>query len=148
MKLILLSLCASLAGTAAGVALLFASSYAFYGGGVDAADVSGFATLMFVPALLMCGALYAPGLLWLRRRRKSCAPAGWFVLAPAFVLNAPAFAVLLAGLAAGNVFFGASEVLLFAAAFVVAGLVFGRGFVRCCEGKNRAAGEWSERWKI
>lgn len=140
MKLLLLSLLASAAGTCAGVALLFASSYAFYGGEVGAVDVLSFVPLMFVPALLMCALLYAPVLLWLKRRRKSCAPARLFVLVPAFVLNAPAFLVLLAGLLAGNVFFGVSEVLLFAAAFVVAGLIFGRGFVRLCAGEVERQG--------
>ena len=136
MKLFLLSIFARLAGTVAGVALLFASSYAFYGGEVGAVDVLSFIPLMFVPALLMCGLLYAPVLLWLRRQRKSCAPARLFVLVPAFVLNIPAFVVLLAGLLAGNVFFGLSEVSLFAAAFIVAGLIFGRGFVRYCRSKT------------
>lgn len=135
MKLLLLSIFASVAGTCAGVALLFATSYAFYGGEVGAVDVLSFIPLMFVPALLMCGLLYAPVLLWLRRRRKSCTPARLFVLVPAFVLNAPAFVVLIAGLLAGNVFFGVSEITLFAAAFVVAGLAFGRGFVRYCVSK-------------
>lgn len=136
MKLILLSIFASLLGTAAGIALLFITAYAFYGGDVDTVDVLSFIPLMLVPALLMCGLLYAPGLLWLRRKRKSCTPARLFVLTPAFVLNTPAFIVLLAGLLAGNVFFGWSEILLFTVAFIVAGLVFGRGFVRYCAGKT------------
>ncbi|HEV7904949.1 MAG TPA: hypothetical protein VGO96_13990 [Pyrinomonadaceae bacterium] len=135
MKLILLSIFASLAGTAAGIVLLFITAYAFYGGDVDTVDVLSFIPLMLVPALLMCVLLYVPGLLWLRRKRKSCAPARLFVLTPAFVLNTPAFVVLLAGLLAGNVFFGWSEISLFAVAFIVAGLVFGRGFVSWCESK-------------
>jgi positive regulator of sigma E activity len=57
------------------------------------------------------------------------------VLTTAFVFNVPAFIVLLAGLLAGNVFFGVSEIMLFAVAFIVAGLIFGRGFVRYCDGK-------------
>ncbi|HKP71378.1 MAG TPA: hypothetical protein VJT82_00475 [Pyrinomonadaceae bacterium] len=136
MKLLLLSIFASVAGTCAGLVVLFATSYAFHGGDVDTLDVMSFIPLMIVPALLMCGVLYAPGLLWLRRRRRDCEPASLFVLAAAFVLNVPAFLVLLAGLLAGNVFFGVGEILLFAVAFVVAGLVFGRGFVRYCEGKT------------
>lgn len=130
MKLYLLSIFASASGTCAGVALLFAGSYAFNGGEAGAVDVLSFIPLMLVPALLTCGLLYAPVLLWLKRRRKCCAPARLFVLVPAFVLNTPAFIVLLAGLLAGNVFSGVSEVLLFAAAFVAAGLIFERGFVR------------------
>jgi hypothetical protein len=136
LKLLRLSIFASLAGTTAGIALLFITAYAFHGGDVDAVDVLSFIPLMLVPALLMCGLLYAPGLFWLRRRRKSCAPALLFVLMPALVLNIPAFTVLLAGLFAGNVFFGWSEISLFAAAFIVAGLIFGRGFVRYCESKT------------
>jgi hypothetical protein len=136
LKLLRLSIFASLAGTTAGIALLFITAYAFHGGDVDTVDVLSFIPLMLVPALLMCGLLYTPGLLWLRRRRKSCAPALLFVLTPGFVLNIPAFTVLLAGLFAGNVFFGWSEISLFAAAFVVAGLIFGRGFVRYCESKT------------
>jgi hypothetical protein len=135
LKLFLLSIFASLAGTTAGLALVFLLSYAVYGERVDAADVFGFSTMMFAPALLMCGLLYTPGLLWLKRRRKNCAPARLFMLTPAFLLNVPAFAVLLAGLFAGNVFFGWSEVLSFAVAFIGAGLAFGRGFVRYCGGK-------------
>lgn len=135
MKLLRLSILASLAGTTAGIALLFISAYAFYDGDVDTIDVLSFIPLMFVPALLMCGLLYTPGLLWLRRKRKNCAPARLFVLTTAFVLNIPAFVVLLAGLFAGNVFFGWSEISLFAAAFIVAGLIYGRGFVRYCESK-------------
>lgn len=136
MKLFLLSIYAGLAGTTAGIALLFLISYAFYGGDVGLIDVLSFIPLMLVPALLMCGLLYAPGLLWLKRRRKRCAPARLFMLTTAFVLNVPAFIVLLAGLLAGNVFFGLSEILLFAVAFIVAGLIFGRGFVRYCESKS------------
>jgi hypothetical protein len=135
LKLLRLSIVASLTGTTAGIALLFISAYTFYGGDVDLIDVLSFIPLMLVPALLMCGLLYTPGLLWLRRRRKHCAPTRLFVLTPAFVLNIPAFIVLLAGLFAGNVFFGWSEISLFAA-FVVAGLMFGRGFVRYCESKT------------
>lgn len=136
MKLLWLSIVAGVAGTTAGIALLFITAYVFYGGDVDTVDVLSFIPLMLVPALLMCGLLYTPGLLWLKRRRKSCAPARLFVLTSAFVLNVPAFTVLLVGLFAGNVFFGWSEISLFAAAFIVAGLIFGRGFVRYCESKT------------
>jgi ABC-type antimicrobial peptide transport system permease subunit len=136
LKLFFLSILAGLAGTTAGIALLFIIAYAFYGGDVDTIDVLSFIPLMLVPALLMCGLLYAPTLLWLRRRRKNCAPARLFVLTPAFALNVPAFLVLLAGLFTGNVFFGLSEILLFAVAFIVAGLIFGSGFVRYCESKS------------
>lgn len=136
LKLFRLSIYASLAGTTAGIALLFITAYTFYGGDVDAIDVLSFIPLMLVPALLMCGLLYTPTLLWLRRRRKNCAPAPLFVLTTAFALNIPAFIVLLAGLLAGNVFFGWSEISLFAVAFIVAGLIFGRGFVRYYESKS------------
>jgi ABC-type multidrug transport system permease subunit len=136
LKLLRLSIFASLAGTTAGIALLFITAYAFHGGDVDTVDVLSFIPLMLVPALLMCGLLYTPGLLWLKRKRKSCAPARLFLLTPAFALNVPAFVVLLAGLLAGNVFFGWSEILLFAVTFIVAGLVFGRGFVRYCRSKT------------
>jgi hypothetical protein len=125
----LLSIFAGAAGTTAGIALLFITSYAFHGGDVNAVDVLSFIPLMFVPALLMCGLLYTPALLWLRRKRQNCAPASRFMLVPAFI-------ILLAGLFAGNVFFGWSEILLFAVAFIVAGLIFGRGFVRYCGSKT------------
>lgn len=134
MKLFLLSIFASLAGTTAGVALVFFITYAVYGDRVSTADVLGFGSMMFAPALLMCGLLYTPALLWLKSRRKNCAPASLFLLTPACALNVPALVVLLAGMLAGNVFFGSSEVLLFAAAYVVAGLVFGLGFLRLCGG--------------
>lgn len=136
MKLLLLSIYASLAGTTAGIALLFITAYAFHDGDVGMIDVLSFIPLMFVPALLLCLVLYTPALFWLKRRRKTCAPARLFVLTTAFLLNVPAFFVLLAGLFAGNVFFGLSEIMLFAVVFIVAGLIFGRGFVRYCESNS------------
>lgn len=138
MRLFLLALASALAGTAVGLVILVATGYAPGAAeGPSAEDFQSFAVLTFVPALLLCLLLYAPALLWLSRRRRSCGPAGFFTLVPAFALNAPVFVVLLAGLLAGGVFFGPSEVLLFAAAFAAAGATFGRSFVWWCRQKAR-----------
>lgn len=139
MRLFFIALASALAGTAAGLALLLASSYARDPAqeGLSATDLQSFAVLTFVPSLLLCLLLYAPALLWLSRRRRSCEPARFFTLVPAAALNAPVFAVLLFALARGGMFFGASEVLTFAAAFAAAGATFGRSFVWWCRRKSR-----------
>ena len=73
MKLLLVALASCLLGTAVGVgALLLTES-------VGAADLLGFVPLMFVPALVMCGVAYTPGLFWLKWR-KGGAPAAAFPL--------------------------------------------------------------------
>ena len=133
MRLLLVSLVSGLLGTAVGVgALLLTES-------VGAADLLGFAPVMFVLATAMCGLAYAPGLFWLRRR-KGCEPAAAFPLVAAFVLNVPVFLFFVFAMSAGKFFSGLGEVLLFTAAFVTAGLVFGRGFVWYCRGRKPAAG--------
>ena len=138
MRLFLIALASALAGTVAALAALYASSFVVTTPeGANATDLQGFAVLTFVPALLLCLLLYAPALLWLSRRRRSCEPPGFYTLVPAFVLNAPVFAVLLVALLRGGVFFGPSEVLLFVAAFAAAGATFGRSFVWWCRRKTR-----------
>ena len=127
-----------MAGVWAGMAALYASHFIVSGGEApNGTDVQSFAVLTFVPAFLLCLLIYAPALLWLARRRRSCEPPRLFTLAPAFVLNLPVFLALLFGLRRGGAFFGAGEVLLFAAAFAAAGAVFGRSFVWWCRKKSR-----------
>ena len=138
MRLFFISLGSALAGTCAGMAALYAAHFAFGLGGAapSATDLQSFALLMFVPAFLLCLLLYAPALLWLARRRRSCAPARYFTLVPAFALNLPVFLALLFGLLRGGMFFGAGEVALFVAAFAAAGAAFGRCFVWWCRKKS------------
>ena len=93
--------------------------------------------MIFVAALLMCSFLYAPGLFWLKRR-KGCKSVRVFPLVGGFALNAPILVFLLFALSVGKFFSGLSEALSFGTAFVVAGLVFGRGFVWYCRGRNMA----------
>ena len=140
MRLFFISLGSALAGTCAGMAALYAAHFAFGLGGEapSATDVQSFAVLMFVPAFLLCLLLYAPALIWLARRRRSCEPPRLFTLLPAFASNLPVFLALLFGLLRGGTFFGAGEVALFAAAFAAAGAAFGRGFVWWCRKKSRA----------
>lgn len=139
MRLFFISLGSALAGTCAGMAALYAA-YSAAGAGGEApsgTDVQSFALLMFVPAFVLCLLLHAPALLWLARRRRSCAPARLFILVPAFVLNLPLFLAMLFGLLRGGMFFGAGEVLLFVVALAAAGATFGRGFVWWCRRKSR-----------
>ena len=139
MRLFFISLGSALAGTCAGMAALYVA-YLVAGLGGEApsvTDLQSFALLMFVPAFLLCLLLYAPALLWLSRRRRSCGPARLFVLVPAFLLNLPVFLALLFALLRGGMFFGAGEVALFVAAFAAAGATFGRAFVWWCRRKSR-----------
>lgn len=138
MRLFFIALASALAGTAAALVVLYVSSYALSASELpNATDLQSFAVLTFVPALLLCLLLYAPALVWLGRRRRSCEPPRFYTLVAAFVLNAPVFVVLLVALLRGRVFFGPSEALLFAAAFAAAGAVFGRSFVWWCRRKTR-----------
>ena len=140
MRLFFIALASAFAGTATALAVLYATAYvAATSEPPSAADLQSFAVLTYVPALLLCLLLYAPALLWLSRRRRSCEPAVFFALVAAFALNAPVFAVLLFGLLRGGMFFGPSEVLLFAAAFAAAGATFGRSFVWWCRRKTLEA---------
>ena len=132
MKLLLVALASCLLGTAVGVGALLLTESA------GAADLLGFVPIMFVLALVMCGVAYTPGLFWLTRRQGG-APAAAFPLVAAFVLNTPVFLFFVYAMSVGKFFSGPGEVLLFAAAFVTAGLVFGRGFVWYCRGRKPAA---------
>lgn len=138
MRLFFIALASALAGTAAALVVLYVSDYAVGASeGPGAEDLQGFAVLTFVPALLLCLLLYAPALVWLSRRRRDCGPPRFYTLVAAFGLNAPVFVVLLVALLRGGMFFGPSEVLIFAAAFAAAGATFGRAFVWWCRRKTR-----------
>ena len=128
MKLIVISFMAWLSG----VAVISASSYLFYDE-LSAADFFGFAGMSLMGAVIVCAALYAPGLLWLRKRLGGCKPAMLFPLSSALILNAPVF--LLIALMAGRKM-AVSEAILFASGFLTMGATFGLGFV------------WSKREKI
>jgi len=139
LRLFFISLGSALAGTCAGIAALYAAYFAAGVGGEapSGTDLQSFGLLMFVPAFVLCLLLYAPALLWLARRRRSCEPPRFFTLVPAFLLNLPVFLALLFALLRGGMFFGAGEVSLFVAAFAAAGATFGRGFVWWCRKKSR-----------
>lgn len=132
MKLVLVAFLSCIIGTAVGVGALFLTE------NVGAGDLLGFIPMMFIVAMLMCGLFYAPGMFWLKRRR-GCEATQVFPLVAAFILNVPIFMFLLFALTVGKFFSGLSEVLLFTVAFVVAGYVFGRGFVWYCRGRNLVA---------
>lgn len=73
--------------------------------------------------------LYLPGLFWLRRRLGGCKPKVFFPLAAASILN---ISVAL-GVGLRHQFGGAfspGEAVLFIVQFIVAGLIFGAGFVK------------------
>ncbi len=133
LRLIVYALLAALAGTVTGVLVLY-GSYLLSPemGAISVEDALGFGTLIPMAGLLLCALLYTPGLMLLRRRRKSCEPASLFMLTSALLLNVPVFIGMLVAQRLGNTFFGLSEVSVFILAFVVTGLVFGRGFTAYC----------------
>ncbi len=120
MRLILVGLVACIVGTTVGVGALFLTET------VSAADLLGFIPVMFVAAALMCGLFYLPGMLWLKRSQRTTKHSPLIV---AFILNLPIFLFLLFALSIGRFFSGLGEILIFAMAFIVAGLVFGQGFL-------------------
>ena len=126
LRLIITALLSCAAGALVSVALLPLSGEPFSG-----EDAAGVAVFAFVPSLLLCAVSYAPGLFWLRRRKGGCRPAYLFPFVSALALNAPAAALLACGLLLGN-FSGAGEVALFLPAYVVAGFLFGLGFLLYC----------------
>jgi hypothetical protein len=130
--LILSALVAAVAGTVAGLLGLLVSSFVMGTGPVSGEDAFGFATLIPVAALILCAVLYTPGLLLLRRVRKACEPVSLFTLTAALVLNVPVVIAMFIAQSSGSPFFGAGEVSIFLLAFIVTGLVFGRGFVSHC----------------
>jgi len=137
LKLIAVALISAVAGTLAALAMLFITSKLIAGGeAISAEELLGIASFSFVPALIMCGVLYAPVLLWLRRRRGGCEPRSLFLLVPAIVLNIPAFILLIVAVLRGAGFSGFTEISLFITAFIVTGLMFGGGFIRYCRMKS------------
>ena len=133
LKIIAIALGSAVAGTLAALAMLFVTTRLMAGDEpASAEDMLGIATLTFVPGLAMCALLYAPALLWLRRKRGGCEPLLQFLLVPAFVLNLPAFILLMVSWARGTGFAGFAEISLFFTAFIVTGLTFGAAFARYC----------------
>ncbi|HEX5734427.1 MAG TPA: hypothetical protein VF131_16445 [Blastocatellia bacterium] len=139
LKLTAVALVSAITGMLAALAMLFITSGFSQGGEpVSAEDVLGIASLTFAPALIKCGLLYAPVLLWLRRRHAGCEPRQLFLLVPAFVLNLPAFILLIVSGLRGTGFAGFQEISLFLIAFIVTGLMFGAGFIRYCRMRSVA----------
>ncbi len=134
MKIAFLCILSSLAATVAGVAALLLSDSLISHQGLSTEDLTGIAVFSFVPSLLMCALLYAPGLHWLWKQRRECGPAKLFVTASAVIFNLPAFAVLGYSAASGG-FFGEGEAWYFVVAYVVGGIVYGMGYVWQCRSK-------------
>jgi len=104
-------------------------SYFYYGEPFSVADLVGFSTLSFAPALLVCALLYSPGLFYLKRRLGGCQPALLFPVVSVFILNAPVFLII--AWQTGRTM-RSSEAVSFVVIFLVMGLVSGIGFVLCC----------------
>jgi hypothetical protein len=102
----LLSVVSSLTATAVSLAALFLSDWLIHKEPVSGEDLTGTAILSFVPSLLSCILLYAPGLRLMQKRSTS---AIHLVLASTLVFNIPAFALLAYYTVAGG-FFGGGEV--------------------------------------
>lgn len=130
MKLILVYIAAWLVGLLSN--LLISNFY--YNEPFSFADLIGFATLSFLPALFICALLYTPGLFYLSRRLKGCNPAILFPVVSTFVLNAPVGLILL--WLTGRTMRG-SEAISFSVIFLVMGLLSGIGFVWQCNGLSK-----------
>jgi hypothetical protein len=130
MKLILVYVAAWLAGL---ISSLVVTNF-YYGEPLSFADLIGFATLSFLPALLVCALLYTPGLFFLRRKFKGCRPAALFPAVSTFVLNAPVALILLWP---AERTMRSSEAVSFAVIFLVMGLFSGIGFVWQCTGSGK-----------
>jgi hypothetical protein len=133
MRLVIVVLASCLIATAACLASLYLSARFIYGeAAISYEELTGFAGVSFIFSLLTCIVLYAPGLYLLRRRRRGvCEPAYLFPLVSTLLLNIPVFLVLLIPLRTGLVS-GWGEASLIFTAFLVAGFVFGLGFVWHC----------------
>lgn len=130
MKLVFIYLVSWLSGMIVSVAV----THFYFREPFSTADLLGFATLSFVPSVFVCGLLYTPGFLWLKRRRGKCEPGFLFPLA-ALVLNAPVILVLV--LLSGRAM-GSSEAVSFLVIFSVMGLMSGAGFVWWCNNRSSA----------
>ena len=139
LKLVAVALTSAITGTLAALAMLFITSWISQNGEpVSAEDLLGMASLTFAPGLAMCALLYAPALLWLRRRHAGCEPRLMFLLVPALVMNIPAFILLTVSGLRGTGFAGFLEISLFFTAFIATGLMFGAGFIRYCRTQSAA----------
>lgn len=105
---------AATAGTAACLAGL-----TFTGGSAE--DAVGFGVLGFTSSLALALIVYLPAFALTRVRHWSRPSA---ILLTVTLLNAPGYVVLLAGLWRGGLFGGWSEIVLFAGAYAIAGIVF------------------------
>ncbi len=114
-----------------------AVTHFYYREPFSVADMIGFSTLSFVPALVVCALLYTPGLLRLQRRLGKCQPRSIFPLTSTVVLNAPV--ILIIAWQAGRTM-SMSEALSFIVIFLVMGLVSGIGFTWWCNNKLAVRG--------
>ena len=100
-------------------------------------DLLGLGLMTAFYSLVIFFLLYLPGLFWLRRRLRGCEPAFYFPLFASLGLTLPV--ALFVGLMYryGGVF-SAEEAVLLVLQFVVAGAVFGAGFVWHCRRSSRS----------
>lgn len=119
-KLFLTAVASWIGGLSVILALLY-----FLNGGADftRTDIMGFGVLFVVASTLLMLGVYLPALFWLRRKHQKRFV---FPLFSGVLLNLPIFILL--GVLIGRKM-SASEALGFMLTFLVAGLVFGLGFV-------------------
>ncbi len=135
MRIAFICIVSSIAATAASVAALLLSYIFILDQKASGEDLTGIATVSFLSSLLMSVLVYTPGLYLLWKKRSECGPAKLFVTFCAVILNIPAFAVLGYSAASGG-FFGEGEAWYFVLGFVVAGIVYGLGFLWQCRKRH------------
>ncbi len=109
-------------------------SYFYYDEPFSGTDLVGFATLSFVPALVVCALLYTPGLFYLKRRLKGCSPQWIFPVVSSLLLNTPVGLIIL--WQTGRTM-RSSEAVSFVVIFLVMGFLSGIGFVWRCDDAGR-----------
>jgi hypothetical protein len=124
MRLILVAIAAWMAGIIVHLAL----PYLLWQERFGVEDLLGIILMSSGYSLVVFLLIYLPGLFWLRKRLGGCTPASYFPLAAASILNIPV-ALVIGLLHNFGGAFSTGEALLFGFQFIVAGLVFGAGFV-------------------
>ena len=124
MRLLLTAILSLLAGLVAHLLLVFFA----LGDPLSFEDLMGVGVMSVAYSLVVFSLVYLPGLFWLRKRLPGCEPAHYFPLFTALVLNLPVAVFVLLWHKLGGVF-STGEAVLLVLQFVIAGAVFGAGFV-------------------
>lgn len=124
MRLFLTAILSLFAGLASHLLLVFF----VLGDPLSFEDLMGVGVMSVAYSLVVFSLVYLPGLLWLRQRLPGCEPAHYFPLFTGLVLNLPVAVFVLLWHKLGGVF-STGEAVLFVIQFIVAGAVFGAGFV-------------------